>query len=284
MYVYINGKFCPKEEAKISVFDHGLWYGNGVFEGIRSYGGKAFLLDRHLARLWDSARSLHIEIPITRDEMADAIRGALLRNAIRDGYVRVVVTRGAGVSPGFEPSGDSESHVIIIAETITLYPPAAYENGMNLVTASTIRTPDSAMTPRAKSLNYLNSILAKIEGMECGCNEALLLNSKGEVAECTADNLFVVRKGVVCTPPTDAGILEGVTRGVVLELCQEHGIPAKESPLTRFDIYTADECFITGTAAELVPVVKLDARMIGTGSPGPITQALTQYYHALANA
>lgn len=282
--VYINGQFYDKEDAKISVFDHGLLYGVGVFEGIRSYGGKPFRIDQHLERLWNSAKSLWFEIPISRQEMAEGINRAVQLNGISEGYIRVIVTRGKGVSPGLEPEFGSEQHVIIIAEPISLYPPEAYERGLEIVTASTIRTPDACMSPRVKSLNYLNNILAKIEAKEFDCMEAIMLNQQGEVAECTADNIFVVSDGVVRTPPPNASILEGVTRNLVIELCRENGIEVREECLTQFDIYNGSECFITGSAAEVVPVVKVDNRTIGGGTVGPVTKTLMSEFHRVTRA
>ncbi|RMF91996.1 MAG: branched-chain-amino-acid transaminase [Planctomycetota bacterium] len=278
--VYINGKHYDKEEAVISVYDHGLLYGDGVFEGIRSYGGKVFRLQEHLDRLWDSAKAILLEIPISKEEMARAIVETLKLNGIEDGYIRVIVTRGAGTL-GLDPNRCSNPQVIIITDHISLYPKELYENGLEIVTASTIRNHPGALSPRIKSLNYLNNILAKIEGLKAGCVEALMLNHKGEVAECTGDNLFLVRNGKLYTPPTDAGILEGITRNVVIELAREAGLEVLEVPLTRHDVYAASECFLTGTAAEVIPVVKVDDRPIGDGKPGPITRDLIARFHRL---
>lgn len=278
--VYIAGKLYPKEDAKISVYDHGLLYGDGVFEGIRAYSGKVFRMSEHVNRLYDSARAIHLVIPISKEEMATAINDTLAANKITDGYVRVVVTRGAGAL-GLDINRTSNPQVIIIADTIQLYPKEMYENGLEIVTASSIRNHPSALNPRIKSLNYLNNILAKVEGMLAGCVEALMLNHKGEVAECTGDNIFIVREGNVHTPPLDAGILEGVTRNAVLELSREAGYPTFETAMTRHDVYTADECFLTGTAAEVIPVVKVDGRPIGSGKPGPIFRALRERFHQL---
>jgi branched-chain amino acid aminotransferase len=283
LQVYINGTHYDKEDAKISVYDHGLLYGDGVFEGIRSYGGKAFRLDEHLARLWDSARAIWLEIPMTKEAMTTAIVQTLQLNEIEDGYIRLVVTRGAGTL-GLDPNRTSDPQVIIIADRISLYPEEFYEQGLELVTASTIRNHPAALSPRIKSLNYLNNILAKIEGLQAGCVEALMLNTKGEVAECTGDNIFVVRGGELLTPPNDAGILEGITRGVVIELATEAGITVRQTPLTRHDVYVAHECFLTGSAAEVVPVVKVDSRVIGRGEPGPITRDLIARFRKLTRA
>ena len=278
--IYISGKYFDKEDAKISVYDHGLLYGDGVFEGLRSYGGKVFRLKQHLDRLWESARAIWLEIPMTRDEMAKAVNDTLALNGIKDGYIRLVITRGAGAL-GLDPNRCSNPQVIVIADHIQMYPKEMYENGLSIITASTIRNHSAALSPRIKSLNYLNNIMAKIEGLQAGCVEALMLNAKGEVAECTGDNIFILRKGVLQTPPIDAGILEGITRDAVLELAQELKIPVQQIPLVRHDIFIADECFLTGSAAEIIPVVKLDNRTIGDGRPGPITRRLTERFHQL---
>ena len=278
--IYINGTLFDKEDAKVSVYDHGLLYGDGVFEGLRSYGGNVFRLRQHLQRLWNSARSIMLEIPISIDEMSVAVIDTLKANNIVDGYVRLLVTRGAG-SLGLDPNKTSDPQVIIIADHITLYPDEFYQNGLEIVTVSTIRNHPAALSPRVKSLNYLNNILAKLEGLQAGCVEALMLNHKGEVAECTGDNIFLVSKGVLLTPPIDAGILEGVTRNAVIELAVESGLEVQQIPLSKHDVYIADECFLTGSAAEVVPVVKVDSRPIGNGKPGPITRDLTERFRRL---
>jgi branched-chain amino acid aminotransferase len=275
--IYISGKFYEKQDAKISVYDHGFLYGDGVFEGMRSYGGKVFRLAQHLERLWASAKAIWLTIPMTQEEMAQAVYQTLQINGIRDGYIRLVVTRGAGAL-GLDPNKCSDPQVVIIADHIQLYPRELYERGLEIITASTIRNHSAALSPRIKSLNYLNNILAKIEGLQAGCVEALMLNAKGEVAECTGDNIFIVRKGTLMTPPIDAGILEGITREAVIELAQAAGLPVQQIALTRHDLFIADECFLTGTAAEIIPVVKLDSRVIGTGQPGPITRQLMQQF------
>jgi branched-chain amino acid aminotransferase len=278
--VYINGKLYSKEDAKVSVYDHGLLYGDGVFEGMRSYGGRVFRLQQHLTRLWNSARSIWLEIPIDKDELAEAVNETLRTNGIEDGYIRLVVTRGAG-SLGLDPNRTSEPQVIIIADHITLYPAEFYENGLEIVTVSTIRNHPAALNPRIKSLNYLNNILAKLEGLQAGCVEALMLNQRGEVAECTGDNIFLVSRGEVLTPPIDAGILEGITREAVIELSREAGLSVSETALTKHDVYIADECFLTGSAAEVIPVVSVDRRQIGDGRPGPVTRDLISRFRAL---
>jgi branched-chain amino acid aminotransferase len=278
--IFINGALYDKEDAKISVYDHGLLYGDGVFEGIRSYGGKVFRLEEHLDRLWNSAKAIILEIPMSKAEMAKAIQNTLEVNKIKDGYIRVVVTRGAGTL-GLDPNRCGNPQVIIITDHISLYPAELYERGLEIITASTVRNHPAALNPRIKSLNYLNNILAKIEGVQAGCIEALMLNCKGEVAECTGDNIFIVRQGRLLTPPLDACILEGITRDVVIDLARQAGIAVLETPLTKHDVYIADECFLTGTAAELVPVVKVDSRPIGSGAPGSLTRDLMTRFHKL---
>ena len=278
--VYIGGKLYDKADAKISVYDHGLLYGDGVFEGIRAYSGRVFRLKEHVARLYDSARSIHLQIPMPRDQMAQAIVDTLALNKLVDAYIRVVVTRGAG-SLGLDPRKTTDPQLIIITDAISLYPAELYEHGLKIVTAGTMRNHPSALNPRIKSLNYLNNIMAKIEGTNAGCLEALMLNHKGEVSECTGDNIFVVRQGAVHTPPIDAGILEGITRDAVIELARGAGIAVYERTMDRHDIYTADECFLTGTAAEVISVVECDGRSIGSGRPGPVTRDLRQRFHAL---
>ena len=281
--VYINGQLLAESEAKVSVFDHGLLYGDGVFEGIRVYGGGAFLLREHVERLYDSAKAIRLEIPIGPDEMQQAVDETVQANGIVDGYVRLVVTRGSGTL-GLDIRKTSDPQVIVIADTITLYPEELYENGMQLVTASTIRNHPAAINPRIKSLNYLNNILAKIEGVDAGTVEALMLNHKGEVAECTGDNIFIVKDNQIQTPPTDAGILEGITRNTVIALAQESGREVRQTAMTRHDVIVADECFLTGTAAEVIAVVGLDGRQIGDGHPGPVTRDLRSRFQRMTEA
>lgn len=278
--VYIGGKFVDKEDAKISVYDHGLLYGDGVFEGIRSYAGKVFRMKEHVDRLYESARAIHLIIPMTREEMAKAIEDTLAINNFTDAYIRLVVTRGAG-SLGLDPRRTTDPQVIIITDSISLYPEEYYENGLAIITAGTIRNHPAALSPRIKSLNYLNNIMAKIEGTNAGCLEALMLNHAGYVAECTGDNIFIVKKGVIHTPSIDAGILDGITRQAVIDLATSLGIAVVERTMERHDILTADECFLTGTAAEVIPVTKLDGRPIGDGEVGPFSRKLRSAYGKL---
>jgi len=281
--IYINGKLYDKEDAKISVYDHGFLYGDGVFEGMRIYGGKVFRLEEHLVRLWNSAKAIWLKIPISKEEMAKAVNDTLKTNEIDDGYVRLVVSRGAGTL-GLDPNRTSDPQVIIITDHIALYPDEYYEKGLEIITVNTIRNHPAALNPRVKSLNYLNNILAKIEGLQANCEEALMLNHKGEVAECTGDNIFLVSQGRLLTPPIDAGILEGITRDVVIELAEKEGITVRQIPLTRHDVYIAEECFLTGSAAEVVPVVKVDSRKIGDGKPGPTTRRLMKLFHEVTRS
>jgi branched-chain amino acid aminotransferase len=281
--VFINGEFFPQEDAKISVYDHGLLYGDGVFEGMRAYNGKVFRLKEHIVRLYDSAGSILLKIPMSQNEMADAVNATLEKNGLTDAYIRLVVTRGGG-EMGLDPDITSDPQIIIIPANIKLYPPELYENGLEIVTAATIRNHPAALSPRIKSLNYLNNIMAKIEGKLAGCAEALMLNHKGEVAECTADNIFIVRNGVLVTPPIDAGILEGITRKAVIELAREAGVEVREQPFTRYDVYVSHECFLTGSAAEVIPVVKVDRRPIGDGNVGPMTKQLHKAFHELVRS
>lgn len=278
--VYISGKFVDKEDAKVSVYDHGLLYGDGVFEGIRSYAGQVFRLKEHVDRLYESARAIHLTIPMTPEEMAQAVIDTLKINNFTDAYIRVVVTRGAG-SLGLDPRKTTDPQVIVITDLISLYPEEFYENGLAIITAGTIRNHPAALSPRVKSLNYLNNIMAKIEGTNAGCLEALMLNHSGYVAECTGDNIFIVKHGVIHTPSIDAGILDGITRKAVINLATEKGYAVVERTMERHDILTADECFLTGTAAEVIPVTKLDGRQIGCGEVGPVTRQLRQAFQKM---
>lgn len=280
LQIFINGKYYDKENAKISVYDHGLLYGDGVFEGLRSYSGKVFRLQQHLDRLWESAKAILLAIPMSQAEVSKAIVETLAKNNIKDGYIRLVVTRGAGAL-GIDPNRCSDPQVIIITDHIALYPKELYENGLEIITASTIRNHPQALSARIKSLNYLNNIMAKLEGLQAGCQEALMLNHLGHIAECTADNIFLVKHGQLFTPPLDAGILEGITRDAIIDLAKEAKIVVREETLTRHDAYTADEVFLTGSGAEVIPVVKIDNRVIGDGKPGPMTKELTKRFHEL---
>ncbi|MEP3478275.1 MAG: branched-chain-amino-acid transaminase [Fuerstiella sp.] len=277
LQINLNGTLVPKEQAVVSVYDHGLLYGDGVFEGIRIYNGNVFLEQEHIDRLYESALAIRLQIPMTKAELSAATHATVAANKLTDGYIRLVVTRGSG-SLGLDINRTSDPQVIIIADTISLYPDELYQNGLPLITASTIRNHSAALSPRIKSLNYLNNIMAKIEGQDAGTVEALMLNHKGEVAECTGDNIFIVKNGVLKTPPVDAGILEGLTRNAVIDLARKAGIPVEESAMVRHDIYVADECFLTGSAAEVIAAISLDGREIGTGKPGPITQQLLKLF------
>jgi branched-chain amino acid aminotransferase len=268
--IYIDGEFLPEAKAKISVFDHGLLYGDGIFEGIRFYNGRVFRLEEHIDRLWDSARSICLEIPMSRREMTEALLETIRQNDLRDGYIRQIVTRGVG-NLGLNPVQCKRPSVIIIAATIALYPEKVYRSGLSVVTCATRRTNPAALNPAVKSLNYLNNVMARIEANIAGADEALMLNDEGFVAECSADNVFIIKRGEIFTPPISAGALRGITRAVVFEIAAELGLKVSETNITRHDVFIADECFLTGTAAEVIPVVKADSRPIGTGKPGPIS-------------
>lgn len=277
--ISINGKLVDKADAKVSVYDHGFLYGDGVFEGMRVYSGKVFRLREHIDRLYDSAKAILLEIPLTPDAMIKSVEQTVKANGKPDAYIRLVISRGPG-NLGLDPR-KCEPQIIVIVDDIQLYPHELYDNGLEIITASTIRNHPNALNPRIKSLNYLNNILAKIEAIRAGCLEAIMLNTKGEVAECTGDNIFVIKRGVLKTPPTDAGILEGVTRNAVLELARGADIPTQEIALTRHDVYTADEVFLTGSAAEVIAVVKIDGRAIGNGKPGSMTRQLRERFQKL---
>ena len=281
MKIYIDGAFHSKADAKISVFDHGLLYGDGIFEGIRFYAGRVFKLEEHIDRLYDSARALLLTIPLSKEEMTEAVLESCRQNELHDGYVRLVVTRGVG-DLGLNPKLCPKATVIIIAATITLYPEELYLNGLDVVTCATRRIAPGALSPAIKSLNYLNNIFAKLEAGNAG--EGLMLNEQGYVAECTGDNIFVLKGERLFTPPISAGALRGITRGVVFDLAAEFGVPVTEPELTRYDIFAADECFLTGTAAEIIPVVKLDGRPIGDGCPGPVTARFISRFRELTRS
>jgi branched-chain amino acid aminotransferase len=278
--VWMDGKLVESADAKISVYDHGLLYGDGVFEGIRVYRSRIFEADTHIRRLFDSAKAIRLQIPLTAEQIRAGIEQTFKANGFTDCYVRLLVTRGVGYL-GLNPGKCASPSVIIISDTIEMYPPEIYQNGMSVITASVVRNHANALSPRIKSLNYLNNILAKIEAVDAGVPEAIMLNSAGNVAECTADNIFIVKNGVVLTPGNTEGILEGVTRAVVLRLCGQLGVVAHEQVLQRQDLYTADECFLTGTGAEIVAVTKIDGRPIGNGELGPLTRRLTEAFHKL---
>ncbi|MGN6504860.1 MAG: branched-chain-amino-acid transaminase [Tepidisphaeraceae bacterium] len=280
LQVWIDDKLYAKQDAKISVYDHGLLYGDGVFEGIRAYSGRIFACDAHIKRLFDSAKAIRLQIPYTPEQLVEAMYATMKANNFTDCYIRLVVTRGAGTL-GLDPNRCERPSVIIITDTIHMYPPEMYENGMAVITASVIRNHPNALSPRIKSLNYLNNILAKLEAIDAGVREAVMLNHEGYVAECTGDNIFIVRGGKVYTPPAGDGSLEGVTRAVIMDLCAASAIHVLEQRLERHDLYIADECFLTGTAAEVIPVTKIDGRVIGTGQRGPITQKLHTAFHKL---
>jgi branched-chain amino acid aminotransferase len=280
MKIYIDGKYYDENSAKVSVFDHGLLYGDGIFEGIRAYHGRVFRLKEHIDRLFASAKSLMLNIPLSHADMMKAVVDACRQNNLREGYVRLVVTRGPGTL-GLNPNRCKRPCVIIIADTIQLYPPEFYARGMDIVTVPTVRNLHSALNPAIKSLNYLNNILAKIEANNAGCEEAIMLNAEGFVAECTGDNLFAVYGNRLLTPPLWAGALYGITRQVVMELAAKEGLEVRETNLTRHELFNAEECFLTGTAAEIVALVKIDGRVIGNGKPGPITLKLEERYRGL---
>ena len=278
--IYLDGNFVPEEEAKVSVFDHGLLYGDGVFEGIRFYNNRVFKLDEHLQRLYDSAKVIKLEIPLKPKEMEEAILETIRRNELHDGYIRAVVTRGPG-DLGLSPYKCSKASIFIIAASIVLYPDEAYENGLSVITVPTRRNVPEALNPRIKSLNYLNNIMAHIEARNADAFEAIMLSNDGYVVECTGDNVFIVKDEVVSTPPTYIGALEGVTRNTAMELASGMGLKVKEAIFNRYEVYIADDCFLTGTAAEVIPVVEVDGRIIGDGKPGRITRELNNRFRNL---
>jgi len=281
MKIYINGKLYEKQDAKISVFDHGLLYGDGVFEGIRAYNNLVFKLREHIDRLFESAHAIMLGIPLTKEQLVKAVVRTLKENNLKDGYIRLVVTRGEG-DLGLDPRKcKGNATVIIIADRIKLYPEELYRNGMEIITVATTRNSHEALNPQMKCLNYLNNIMAKIEATQVGYEEALMLNDQGYVAECTGDNIFIVSKGELYTPPEIMGVLRGVTRDTVLELAKKNKILTHEHVFTRHELYIADECFLTGTAAEIIPVVKVDSRTIGAGKPGQITIGLMKKFKEL---
>lgn len=280
MWVYINGEFFKKEDAKISVFDHGLLYGDGIFEGIRSYNGRVFKLWEHIERLYRSAHVLLLRIPYTKEEMAKAVLSTVRMNNLQDAYIRLIVTRGEG-DLGLDPRKCSNPNVIIIADKIVLYPERIYEEGLCIVTVATRRNVPEALNPCIKSLNYLNNILAKIEANNVGAAEALMLSIDGYVTECTGENIFIIKDSTLITPPSYIGALEGITRAVVMELAEKEGLCVKEELFTRYTLYNAEECFLTGTAAEVVPVTKVDGRLINDGKVGEITKRIMKAFREL---
>ncbi len=280
MLIYLDGKLVPKEQAVVSVFDHGFLYGDGVFEGIRVYDGNVFRLQEHIARLYESAKTIALEIPMTQEEMVQATANTVAANEKRDAYIRLVVSRGPG-DLGIDPAKCNRATVVIMVATIALFPEEFYQKGVNLITASVRRIPMESLDPRVKSLNYLNNILAKLEAKNAGCLEAVMLNHHGLVAECTTDNIFMVKDGVLKTPDLMQGALAGITRAAVLDLARERSIQTQETVMALHDLYNADECFLTGTGAEIVPVVGIDGRKIDDGKPGPMTKTLLAAFREL---
>jgi branched-chain amino acid aminotransferase len=283
MKIWLDGELVDESAAKISVFDHGLLYGDGVFEGIRFYNGRVFRLEEHIRRLFDSARAIVLNIPWTQEEVCRFTLETIAANNLQDGYIRLVVTRGAG-GLGLNPYLCERASMFIISSSISLYPAEYYENGLEVITCATRRPAPAALMPQVKSLNYLNNIMAKVEAIQAGALEAIMLNEQGYVAECTGDNIFIIRDGVLHTPQVSDGALDGITRNVILELADQLGVKKIERCMTRYDIFTADECFLTGTAAEVIPVVALDRRQIGTGKPGEVTKRFIEAFRALAGS
>ena len=278
--IYVNGEFVPKEKATVSVYDHGFLYGDGIFEGIRIYDGNIFKCKEHLKRLYDSAKSIMLDIPLSFQEMQDTLVETIRRNELRDGYIRLIVSRGPG-DLGLDPRRSPKANVIIIVEKLSIYPEEAYVNGLRTVSVSTRRNVPDALNPKIKSLNYLNNILVKIQANLAGVGEAIMLNSQGYVAEGSSDNIFIVKNGVVFTPPAYVGALEGITRAAIMEICKRTGVPLKEEPFTLHDVYVADEVFFTGTAAEVIAVREVDGRIIGEGKAGPITTELLKEFRSI---
>ncbi|PWI58322.1 branched-chain-amino-acid transaminase [Sulfoacidibacillus thermotolerans] len=278
--IYLNGQLVPKSQAVVSVFDHGFLYGDGIFEGIRIYDGVIFRLDEHLVRLYESAKSILLTIPLTFDEMADAIVETVRANHLQSGYIRVVVSRGEG-DLGLDPRSCPRANVVVIADTVRLFPQELYDHGLRIVTVPTQRNSPAALNPQIKSLNYLNSVLVKMEAANSGVLEALTVNAQGYVCEGSGDNVFIVKRRKVYTPPIYLGALDGITRRAIMDVCEKLELPLSETPFTRHDVYVADECFLTGTAAEVIPVIEVDGREIGNGKPGPITQQLLKEFRKI---
>jgi len=283
MKIWLDGTLVDEAQAKVSVFDHGLLYGDGVFEGIRFYHGRIFRLEEHIRRLFLSARAIMLNLPWTEEEVCRFTCETVAANGLRDGYIRLVITRGIG-SLGLSPYLCERPSMFIIASTITLYPDECYRDGLDLITCATRRPAPGALSPQVKSLNYLNNVMAKVEAIQAGAKEGLMLNEQGYVAECTGDNVFLIKDGLLLTPPISDGALDGITRRVILELADQLGVPKVEKTLTRYDIFTADECFLTGTAAEVIPVVSLDRRKIGSGKPGEFTRRFLDAFHELVGS
>jgi branched-chain amino acid aminotransferase len=283
MIIYLDGQYVPESAAKVSVFDHGLLYGDGIFEGIRLYSGNIFRLEEHLERFEFSAKAIMLDLPNSRREIAEVVCETCRRNGLRDGYIRLVATRGTG-DLGIAPWNCPKPSLFCIASKIQLYPPEHYEKGLAIVTVPTRRISPAALPPTIKSLNYLNNVLAKLEARQAGALEAIMLNEQGFIAECTADNIFVVSKGVIHTPAASQGALRGITRDTVFDIARELGVEIRETNLTRYDAWCADELFLTGTGAEVIPVVRVDGRAIGPGRPGPVTRQLRERYHVLVRS
>ena len=281
--IWLDGELLPESEAKISVFDHGVLYGDGIFEGIRFYNGRVFRLEEHTKRLFLSAKAILLKLPWTEEQVNEAVCETVRANGLQDGYIRLVVTRGVG-GLGLNPYLCETPSMFIIASTITLYPEEHYQNGLELITCATRRPAPGALSPQVKSLNYLNNVLAKAEAIKAGCVEGLMLNEQGYVAECTGDNIFIVKNGQIFTPPISDGSLDGITRQVIFDCCQKLQFSLQEKTLTRYDIFTADECFLTGTAAEVIPATRLDEREIGNGKPGPMTKQLLSAFTELTRS
>jgi len=280
MKIYIDGKYYDRAEARISVFDHGLLYGDGVFEGLRIYGGRIFKLKEHIERLYMSAKAILLDIPMTADKMGTAVSEAVKVNEKENGYIRLIVTRGEGLL-GIDPSSCARPSVIIIVGDIQMYPDEYYEKGVAIITSSSRRMPSDCLDPRIKSLNYLNNVMAKLEARQAGCLEAVMLNSEGFVAECTGDNIFIVKNNELLTPATYNGALDGITMQTVLELAESIGIKTHQTTMTRYDLYNADECFMTGTGAEIIPVTGIDGRVIADGKPGNIIRRLVKGFREI---
>ncbi len=281
-WIYLNGEFVTKEDAKVSVYDHGFLYGDGIFEGIRIYNGNIFKCKEHLDRLYDSAKSIDLNIPLSYADMQQALVESVRRNELRDGYIRLVVSRGPG-DLGLDPRRSPNANVIIIVEQLAIYPEEAYVNGLKIVSVSTRRNVPDALNPKIKSLNYLNNILVKIQANLAGVGEALMLNAQGYVAEGSGDNIFIVKNGVLTTPPSYVGALEGITRAAIIDICAKVGYKVKEEPFALHDVYIADEVFMTGTAAEVIAVREVDGRIIGGGKAGPITTHLLQEFRGIVD-